>query len=183
VPPAAAPPPVTVTAALPVAVPPAPVQLSVKLLLVAVNAPVFALPEVARLPLQAPLATQLDASVEDHVSVELLPLVTDVGFAEMFSVGALTTVLTATVVASVVVPPAPVQASAKVLLGLVSAPVLTLPEVERGPLHAPLAVQFVALVDDQLIVALPPVSTLVGLAEIDTVGADGGGTFTATFAL
>ena len=73
------------------------------------------------------------------------------------------------------VPPGPVQASAKLLLAFVSGPVLALPEVGRLPPQAPLALQLVALVDDQLSVALLPLSTTFGLALRAIVGALGGG--------
>jgi hypothetical protein len=45
------------------------------------------------------------------------------------------------------------------------------PLVPSVPVHAPEAVQEVALVEDQLNVELPPLATLVGLADSDTVGA------------
>ena len=69
------------------AVPPAPVQLSMKVPTL-VNAPVDWLPEVALAPDQAPEAVQDVALVEDQVSVEEPPLVTDVGFALIDTVGA-----------------------------------------------------------------------------------------------
>lgn len=72
----------------------------------------------------------------------------------------------------------------KVLLVTVSAPVLALPETGRLPLQPPLAVQLVALFDDQLRVELPPLSTLLGFALSDTLGAGGGGgASTVTLAL
>ena len=43
------------------------------------------------------------------------------------------------------------------------------------PDNPPLPVQLVALVDDQVIVLVPPLETLVGFAVIVTVGAGGGG--------
>lgn len=48
---------------------------------------------------------------------------------------------------------------------------VSVPLVAWLPLHAPLAVQDVALVDDQVSLALPPTSTEVGDTEIVTVGA------------
>ena len=72
----------------------------------------------------------------------------------------------------------------KLLLLAVSAPVLALPEVGRLPLQPPLALQLVAFVDDQLSVELLPLSTLLGLAPSETVGAaGGGGALTVTLAL
>jgi hypothetical protein len=53
----------------------------------------------------------------------------------------------------------------------VSAPVPCVPLTALDPDHAPLAVQVVALVEDQLSVELPPLVTLVGPAVSDTVGA------------
>ena len=53
----------------------------------------------------------------------------------------------------------------------VSGPVLSLPLVAFAPLQAPLAVQAVALVDDQLSVLAWPLSTLDGSAVRVTVGA------------
>ena len=52
------------------------------------------------------------------------------------------------------------------------ATVTSLPFVTRDPLQPPLAVQAVALVDDQVSVVLAPAATLAGLAESDTVGGD-----------
>ena len=61
------------------------------------------------------------ALVELHVSVEVPPLATEVGFAVNVTVGAGTTVTVA--VATLLVPPAPVQVSEYEVLA-VSAPVL-----------------------------------------------------------
>lgn len=58
----------TVTTTLRLVEPPVPVQLKVNVLVV-VNAGVGSLPEVARAPDHAPLAVQLVAFVDDHVSV------------------------------------------------------------------------------------------------------------------
>lgn len=80
--------PVTDTDALAAAEPPAPLQLSVNVLLAALSAPVLAEPDVGRLPLQAPLALQLVASVDDQVRFELPPLVTELGLALIVTVGA-----------------------------------------------------------------------------------------------
>ena len=65
---------------------------------------------------------------------------------------------TVTVLERVVEPPGPLQVSVKVLLALVSPPVLAVPEVGRAPLHAPLAEQEVALLEDQLRLALAPLA-------------------------
>ncbi len=53
----------------------------------------------------------------------------------------------------------------------VIAAVAWLPDVALLPLHAPEAVHEVALVDDHVSVELPPLSTVVGLAERLIVGA------------
>ncbi len=155
--------------------PPSPEQLKLKVVFAADSAPVLAVPDVARLPLQPPLAVQLVAFVDDQVRLELPPLGTEAGLADSCTVGLGATALTVTVTAWLAPPPGPVQANVKVLLGLVNAPVLALPEVGRLPPHAPPATQLVALVEDQLSVALLPLSTLVGFAASETVGADGGG--------
>jgi hypothetical protein len=85
--------------------------------------------------------------------------------------------VTATVTELEPVPPAPVQLNMNVL-PVVSALVESEPEVASAPDHAPLAVQLVALVDDQVRVLEPPLVTLVGLALIVTVGAGGAVTVT-----
>jgi hypothetical protein len=53
----------------------------------------------------------------------------------------------------------------------VSAPVSCVPLTGSVPDHAPEAVHEVALVDDQVIVALPPLAMMLGLGLIVTVGA------------
>jgi len=78
---------VTVTVADALAVPPSPVHARVNTLVVA-NAPLDWLPEFPLAPDQAPEAEQEAAFVEDQVSVEDPPLVTDVGFAARDTVGA-----------------------------------------------------------------------------------------------
>ena len=66
-------------------------------------------------------------------------------------------------------PPAPVQLSVNEALAF-NAPVLALPEIAFVPLQPPDAVHDVALVDDQVNVLLPPLATLVGDADSETVG-------------
>ena len=68
-------------------VPPAPVQVN-EYEFVAVSAPVPCVPLVALAPLQPPEAAQEVALVELHVSVEVPPLATEVGFAVSVTVGA-----------------------------------------------------------------------------------------------
>ena len=72
--------PVTLTCAEVLALPPGPLQVSEKLLLVP-SAPVDWLPEVALVPDHAPEAAQDEALVEDQLSMDDPPLATDVGFA------------------------------------------------------------------------------------------------------
>ena len=72
------------------------------------SAPVDWLPEVALVPDQSPEAAQVVALVEDQISVEDPPLVTDVGFAVSDTVGAVDAV-TVTRADTLVLPPAPVQ--------------------------------------------------------------------------
>jgi hypothetical protein len=104
----------TLTVAERCVVPPAPVQSSVKVLVV-LSAIVDWLPEVALLPAHAPLAAQPVALVDDHVSVELPPALTDVGLAENVTPGA---AISDTVAVFCVVPPLPEHARVNVLATL-----------------------------------------------------------------
>ena len=79
--------PATVTVVDLLTLPPAPVQVRVKLPL-AVSAPVDWLPDVALVPDQPFEAVQVVALVEDQVRVEDAPLATEVGFAASYRVGA-----------------------------------------------------------------------------------------------
>jgi hypothetical protein len=99
----------TVTVTAWPAVPPGPLQVRLKVLL-ALNTPVEALPEVDAAPDQAPLALQLVAPVEDHESVLEPPLLTLVGVAVRLTAGA-GCALTVTVVEAELVPPLPVHDS------------------------------------------------------------------------
>ena len=74
-----------------------------------VRAPVLWLPLVALAPLQPPVAVHEVALVELHVSVDAPPLATEAGFAPSVTVAAGITVTVA--VATLLVPPAPVQVS------------------------------------------------------------------------
>src|SRR4051812_18524356 len=94
----------TVTVADALALPPAPVQARVKLVL-AVSAPVDWLPEVALVPDQPPEAVQLVAFVEDQISVEAPPLVTDVGSAASDTVGNVDAPVTVTLADTLALPP------------------------------------------------------------------------------
>jgi len=156
----------TVTVADWEAEPPAPLQVSVYVV-VAVRAPVLWDPLVGSLPLQPPDAVQEVAFVDDHVSVAAAPLLTVLGLAEKATVGA--GVVTVTVTDCAALPPVPLHVRVYVEV-LVSAPVDCEPLVGSEPDHAPEAVQEVALVADQLNVELPPLATDVGLALKVTTG-------------
>ena len=162
----------TVTVVDCVAVPPAPVQLSVYVLVpTVVSVPVEVDPEVFCAPVHAPVAVQLVALVDDQVSVLAFPDTTVVGLAARVTVGG--GLVTVTVVDCVAVPPEPVQLNVNVLV-VVRAPVGTfVPEVDLVPDHAPLAVQLVAFVDDQVRALAFPETTVEGFAVSVTVGAGG----------
>jgi len=67
------------------------------------------------------------------------------------------------------VPPAPVQSRAKLVVAARAA-VVSLPEVGLLPVHPPLALHDVALVDVQLSCVVPFMFTVVGLASKESVG-------------
>jgi hypothetical protein len=95
----------TVTVALWLAGPPAPVQASVNTV-VAVKVGVFADPLVASAPLQPPEAAQEVAFVDTQVSADALPLVTVLGLADSVMLGAgVVTETVAVCVALVLLPP------------------------------------------------------------------------------
>jgi hypothetical protein len=87
-------------------VPPVPLQLN-EYDALAVRFAVLCVPLVAMLPPQLPDAAHEVAFVELQVSVEGVPLATEVGFAVSVTVGLGTTVTVA--VATLLVPPVPVQ--------------------------------------------------------------------------
>jgi len=97
---------VTETVALCAAEPPAPVHVSVYLV-VAVSAAVLCEPLAASEPLQPPEAAHEVAFVEDQVKVEAAPLATVLGLAPKVTVG--TGVVTVTVADCAALPPLPVQ--------------------------------------------------------------------------
>jgi hypothetical protein len=127
-------------------------------------------PLVATEPLNAPDAVQLDALVDDQVSVELPPLATLLGLAVKDTVGGLT--VTDTVVELWAVPPAPVHVRTNLVVAF-SATVVWVPLVGSLPVQPFDAVQDVALVEDQVSVDVLPMSTVEGFAEIVTTGAGG----------
>jgi hypothetical protein len=107
------------------------------------------------------------ALVADHVSIDVPPLGTVLGLPLSVTAGAgMVTVMVADWVA---LPPEPTHVTLKVVFAL-RAPVDCDPLVVSGPLHAPDAVQELALVEDQVKVELPPLATVVGLALTVTVG-------------
>ena len=85
----------TVTVAVRLALPPAPTQVNVKLV-VAASAPVDWLPLAAFVPLQPPDAVQLDALLELQLSVEEAPLSTVDGLADRVTEGGAGGTVTAT---------------------------------------------------------------------------------------
>ena len=128
------------------------------------------LPEVALVPDQLPEAVQLVAFVEDQLTTDDPPLVTDAGFAEIDTAGAVGGVpVTLTWTEALALPSGPVQVSEKVLL-VVSGGVAWVPEVALVPDHAPPAVHDTAFVELHVSVAAPPLATDVGLAARDADG-------------
>jgi hypothetical protein len=119
-------------------------------------------------PLHPPVAVQDVALVELHVSVEVPPLATEIGFAVSVAVGVPGTVTVA--VATLLIPPAPVQINEYEFVA-VSAAVPWVPLVALVPLQPPEAVQEVALVELHVSVEAPPLATEVGFAVNVTVGA------------
>jgi hypothetical protein len=87
-----------------------------------------------------------------------------------------------TVTLFVTVPPTPVHWRVKVE-PWDKVPVDSEPLVERGPLHPPLAVQDVALLDDQVSVELSPPAIDSGSAASVSVGAGGAVTLTVTLSV
>ena len=125
-------------------------------------------PLTALLPLQPPDAVQAVAFVADQVSVELVPLVTELGAALIETVGA--GALTETVADWLAFVRSPVQVKEYVVLAD-TAPVDCEPLSALLPLQPPDAVQAMALVLDQVSVEAPPAFTLLGVAVSVTVGA------------
>jgi len=99
---------VTLTVALCVAEPPAPVQTKVYLV-AAVSAAVLCEPLIASVPLQPPEAVHEVALVDDQLSVDAAPLATVLGVAVRATDGA--GVVTEMVADCAALPPAPVQVS------------------------------------------------------------------------
>jgi hypothetical protein len=159
-----------VTVTLCDAVPPAPLQLNVNVV-VADKGTVGSVPLVILLPLQPPEAVQLVALVEFQVSVVTFPTTTEAGFAVRVTDGAAGPAATVTVAVWLALPPAPEQLNVNDV-SPVRPETSSAPLALRLPLHPPDAVQPVASVEFQVTVVLPPLATDDGLTEIATVGAD-----------
>jgi hypothetical protein len=101
----------TVTVSDCFALPPSPVQVSIKVWSV-LSGTVVCEPISALLPDQAPEAVQELALADDQLSAEVAPFVTVLGLALKLTVGA--DAVTETVADCDVLPPAPVQVSVKV---------------------------------------------------------------------
>jgi hypothetical protein len=149
------------------AVPPPPVQVRTNLV-VALNGTVVWLPFVGCAPVQPFDALHVLAFVEDQVSVEVVPLLTVVGFAEIVTTGVLE--FTVTVADWEALPPAPVQESINIVVE-VRAGVDTLPLRPSLPVQPPDAVQDVALAETQVSVEVAPLAIVLGFAESVTTGA------------
>jgi hypothetical protein len=163
----------TDTVTLLLAEPPEPEQLRANVV-VALSEPTDWEPLTALLPDQPFAAVQLVAFAEIHVSVELLPLVTEVGLALSDTVGAGDgAAVTVTVALFCTEPPDPVQDNAKVEVAE-NGPTESEPLVPFAPLQAPEAVQLIAAVELHVSVELLPLVTDVGLAARLSVGAGGG---------
>jgi hypothetical protein len=161
-------------------VPPGPVQVREYDVFV-VSTPVLRLPLVGTAPLQPPEAVHAVALVELQVSVEAPPLMTVVGFASNAAVGTGAAVTATIAVATELTPPGPVQVSEYDVFAA-RTPVLRLPLVANAPLQPPEAVHAVALVELQVSVALPPLTTVVGFASNAAVGTGAAVTATMTVA-
>jgi hypothetical protein len=164
---------VTVTGAFAVAVPPAPVQVSVNVVFAA-SVLLGAVPLVDWSPDQAPDAVHDVAFVLVHESWVVLPLTTLTGVAVKVTVGAGTTVA---VFVSLAVPPVPVQLKVNVVFAE-SAPLIMLPFMDCPPDQPPDALHELAfvLVHDNCVLA--PFATVVGFSARLTVG---GGTTVTVF--
>jgi hypothetical protein len=126
-------------------------------------------PLIACAPLHAPLAVHDVALVDDHVSVALDPSVMLDGETEIVTVGA-EGAFTVSVAEALPVPPLPVHVNVYVAVPAAAGVSDCVPLVVCVPLHAPLAVHDVALVDDQVRIALAPRVIEVELKDKVTVG-------------
>ena len=129
----------------------------------------IAVPLAASAPLHAPLAVHDVSLVDDHVRVALEPSVMLDGETEIVTVGA-GGAFTVSVAAALPLPPLPEQVSVYVSVPAAVGVSDCVPLVACVPLHAPLAVHDVALVDDQVSVALEPRVMALELKDTVTVG-------------
>jgi hypothetical protein len=136
-------------------------------------------PDNAFVPLHAPEAVQLVASVVFHESVDAPPAVTLDGDAARLIVGAALACVTITDALCDALPEAPLHVSVNVLLALSGSEVCA-PAVALAPLQAPDALQFVALLADHAKVTVLPAFTEPGVALSDTVGGWAGGCVAVT---
>ncbi len=111
------------------------------------------------------------ALVDDQVSVALCPTVIEVGDTATVTVGRGGAAVTVNVAVAFVLPPAPLQVSAYLNVPVAVGFSLSVPLTASLPVQALDAVHAVALVDDQVSVALCPTVMLVGATLIVTVGA------------
>jgi hypothetical protein len=128
-----------------------------------------AVPLVASAPVHAPLAAHDVALVDVQVRVTLEPRTIGLGETEIVTVGA-AGALTVSVVEAPPVPPLPAHVSVYVSVPAAAGVSDCVPLVFCVPLQAPLAVHEVALVDDQVNVALEPRVMAAELKERVTVG-------------
>ena len=134
-----------------------------------VSAPVDCVPEVALPPLHAPEAVHEVALVLAHVSVELAPETTVVGFAVRVSVGAGFWLCRVTIVEALLEPSLFVQVSVKVVVAVIAG-VVSDPDVALLPAQPPEAEHEAAFVALHVRVLVCPLVTAVGLALIWTAG-------------
>jgi len=157
----------TVTLAESLALPPGPLQVSVKLRF-AVRALIVWEPDVALLPDQSPEAVQLLVLALLQLKVVEPFITTLFGLADRETVGA-TAAATAILTVSLTSPPGPVQVNTKVL-SLVSELMDSVSTVFLLPDQSPEAAQLSTLLEDQFNTMLPLKLTLVKLLLRTTLG-------------
>jgi hypothetical protein len=168
---AVTPPPVTVTVTgVEAVLPPAPLQVKVKVV-VAVNAADAFEPLSATTLLVVPsLSEQEFAFVELHVNVVVAPGATAVGVALSVAVGALGAIAIVTSADTVsLLPPAPVHMSENTVEPVRGA-LVYVPLAACAPVQEPEAVHAVALVEFHVSVVVPPGAMLTGFAARVAVG-------------
>jgi hypothetical protein len=143
----------------------------------AVSGAVAWLPLPANVPLQLPEAVHEVALVDDHVSIEVLPLATATGLAISETVGSGRMLTVA--VAGELLPPGPLQINEYEVF-VMSTPVLTLPPLANAPLQPPEAAQDVASVELQVSVDAAPLAIAGGFAVNVAVGTGAGVTVIVT---